>query len=129
MCPATALVGAAAEAVVFAVVVEEPRGLLVAAQREEELDALVPRDGVVVVVGEDEERRLHLVRLEDGRVTNSNFGDYKIPTIADIPELTTVWLDAVGPIPYSGKAVAELLNWPARICGRGHDLLAFLQRH
>ena len=29
----------------------------------------------------------------------------------------------------AGKAVAELLNWPARICGRGHDLLAFLQRH
>jgi CO/xanthine dehydrogenase Mo-binding subunit len=47
------------------------------------------------------------MRLEDGRVTNGNFSDYKIPTIADIPELTTVWLDAVGPIPYSGKAVAE----------------------
>ncbi|MFN0070169.1 MAG: xanthine dehydrogenase family protein molybdopterin-binding subunit, partial [Chloroflexota bacterium] len=47
------------------------------------------------------------MRLDDGRVTNGNFGDYKIPTIADIPELQTVWLDAVGPIPFSGKAVAE----------------------
>jgi CO/xanthine dehydrogenase Mo-binding subunit len=47
------------------------------------------------------------MRLDDGRVTNGNFGDYKIPTIADIPELETVWLDAVGPIPFSGKAVAE----------------------
>jgi CO/xanthine dehydrogenase Mo-binding subunit len=47
------------------------------------------------------------MRLDDGRVTNGNFGDYKIPTIADIPDLQTVWLDAVGPIPYSGKAVGE----------------------
>jgi CO/xanthine dehydrogenase Mo-binding subunit len=47
------------------------------------------------------------MRLDDGRVTNGNFGDYKIPTIADIPDLQTVWLDAVGPIPFSGKAVAE----------------------
>lgn len=47
------------------------------------------------------------MRLEDGRVANVNFGDYKIPTIADVPALKTVWLEAVGPIPYSGKAVAE----------------------
>jgi putative selenate reductase molybdopterin-binding subunit len=47
------------------------------------------------------------MRLEDGRVGTINFGDYKIPSIADIPELRTTLLEAVGPIPYSGKAVSE----------------------
>jgi 2-polyprenyl-6-hydroxyphenyl methylase/3-demethylubiquinone-9 3-methyltransferase len=27
-----------------------------------------------------------------------------------------------------GKLVAELLNWPARLAGRGHDMLAYLRR-
>lgn len=26
------------------------------------------------------------------------------------------------------KLAAELLNWPARLCGRGHDMLAYLRR-
>lgn len=45
--------------------------------------------------------------LEDGRVTNINLGHYKIPCMPDIPELKMVFLDAVGPAPYSGKNVAE----------------------
>ncbi len=33
------------------------------------------------------------------------------------------------PLVYTlGKAAAELLNWPARVAGRGHDMVAYLQR-
>ena len=32
------------------------------------------------------------------------------------------------PIYAAGKVVAELLNWPARLLGRGHDMLAYLRR-
>jgi len=46
--------------------------------------------------------------IEDGRVTNPNFGDYKIPTAADIPEFTLTWIeDAPGPLPFGGRALAE----------------------
>ncbi|MBI4493489.1 MAG: xanthine dehydrogenase family protein molybdopterin-binding subunit [Chloroflexi bacterium] len=47
------------------------------------------------------------MRLEDGRVTTVNLGDYKVPSVADIPELTTVWLDGQGPLPFGGKAIGE----------------------
>jgi CO/xanthine dehydrogenase Mo-binding subunit len=33
------------------------------------------------------------LRLEDGRVTNVNLHDYKIPTIADVPEFEIVLLE------------------------------------
>ena len=65
-----ALVGSAAEVVGFAVVGEHPCGFVEAAEGEEELDALIPRDGVVGVVVEDEERGLDAVDLEDGRVVD-----------------------------------------------------------
>ena len=47
--------------------------------------------------------------MEDGRVLNVNLGDYKIPTIADIPSLTTSLIDspAGGPVPYRGKSIGE----------------------
>ncbi len=46
--------------------------------------------------------------LEDGQVTNPSFGDYKIPTIADIPPFTLTWIeDAPGPLPFGGRALAE----------------------
>jgi carbon-monoxide dehydrogenase large subunit len=46
--------------------------------------------------------------LEDGQVTNPSFGDYKIPTIADIPPFKLSWIeDAPGPLPYGGRALAE----------------------
>ena len=52
--------------------------------------------------------------IEGGRVTNPSFADYKIPTIADLPELTTVYLPEVpsGPTPYQGKSVGETHNPP-----------------
>ncbi len=35
----------------------------------------------------------------------------------------------VSPVRYgAGKIAAELLNWPARVAGRGHDMLAYLRR-
>ena len=34
--------------------------------------------------------------MENGRVTNNNLGDYKMPTAKDIPKLTTVRLKSTG---------------------------------
>ena len=51
--------------------------------------------------------------IEDGRVTTLSFGDYKIPTSFDIPELRTVLLeseDGVGP--YAIKGIGETPNVP-----------------
>lgn len=48
------------------------------------------------------------VILEDGKVANPNFGEYKIPTIADIPEIDESLLpDAPGPLPYGGRNISE----------------------
>jgi len=48
------------------------------------------------------------LRVEDGRVTNPSFGDYKIPTTRDLPELRTVLLPAERGIgPYNIKAIGE----------------------
>ncbi len=58
------------------------------------------------------------LRVEDGRVLNPNFGEYKIPTIRDLPELRMTFLeDAPGPAPFGGRAVAEhsLTPTPAAI--------------
>ena len=54
-----------------------------------------------------------LVR-ENGFVTTLSFADYKIPNIADIPELTTVVLDTPGKGvgPYNIKAIGESPNAP-----------------
>jgi xanthine dehydrogenase molybdenum-binding subunit len=49
------------------------------------------------------------LRLEDGRVTSASLGDYKIPTIRDIPALQTVLLRGeVGNGPYHVKGIGEL---------------------
>jgi CO/xanthine dehydrogenase Mo-binding subunit len=51
------------------------------------------------------------LRLEDGRVTTTNLGDYKIPTIADVPPLRLVLItDAPGPGPFGAKSAGELAN-------------------
>ncbi len=53
------------------------------------------------------------LRLEDGRVTTLSFGDYKIPTIRDIPPLKTVILDSeIGVGPYHIKGIGETPNMP-----------------
>jgi CO/xanthine dehydrogenase Mo-binding subunit len=51
--------------------------------------------------------------LVDGRMLTANLGEFKMATIADVPKLTTVLIeDANGPIPYHGKAIAEIPNVP-----------------
>jgi CO/xanthine dehydrogenase Mo-binding subunit len=48
------------------------------------------------------------LRTEDGRISTLSLGDFKLPTIGDIPPLTTVLLeDPVGPGPFRAKAIGE----------------------
>ncbi len=53
------------------------------------------------------------VGLEEGRVTTQNLGDYKIPTIRDIPELITINVPAdTGPGPFNAKGIGETPHVP-----------------
>jgi CO/xanthine dehydrogenase Mo-binding subunit len=46
--------------------------------------------------------------VEDGRVTSLSFGDYKIPTMGDLPELQTVLLESESGVgPYQIKGIGE----------------------
>ena len=49
------------------------------------------------------------IKYEDGRASTLTFGEYKMPTMADIPELRTVLVQSHGggPTPYGGKAIGE----------------------
>jgi CO/xanthine dehydrogenase Mo-binding subunit len=49
--------------------------------------------------------------MENGRVTNSNLGDYKMPTARDIPELKTVLVKSTGGVgPFDAKPIGEFAN-------------------
>ncbi len=49
--------------------------------------------------------------VEEGKVTTTNLGEYKLPNIADIPKLKTVLVrSASGPGPYQTKAIGEMAN-------------------
>jgi CO/xanthine dehydrogenase Mo-binding subunit len=49
--------------------------------------------------------------LKDGAVITAHLGDYKLPTIADIPELATVLLPGgSGAAPFSTTAIGEMSN-------------------
>jgi CO/xanthine dehydrogenase Mo-binding subunit len=49
--------------------------------------------------------------IKGGRVTNTNIGDYKLPTAADIPKLETVLVRSGGGLaPYETKAIGEFAN-------------------
>lgn len=51
--------------------------------------------------------------LVDGKMATANLGEFKLPTVADVPKLTTVLMeDATGPTPFQGKAIAEIPNVP-----------------
>ena len=54
--------------------------------------------------------------VEDGRVTNLTLGDYKLPSIADLPPLKTVLVQATGEHsgvgPYNIKAIGEVPTTP-----------------
>ncbi len=49
------------------------------------------------------------LQYDEGRVSTLSFGEYKIPTMRDIPELRTVLVpsESGGPTPYGGKAIGE----------------------
>ena len=48
------------------------------------------------------------MRIDDGRVTVSSLGDYKIYCVRDIPPLVSAFVTStVGPGPFSAKAVGE----------------------
>ena len=48
------------------------------------------------------------LQVEDGRVTNPSFGEYKVPTMKDIPTMTTVILESEdGPGPYNARGIGE----------------------
>jgi CO/xanthine dehydrogenase Mo-binding subunit len=48
------------------------------------------------------------MRLDDGRLLTLSLGDYKIPTMQDVPPVTSSLVRArVGPGPFGAKAVAE----------------------
>ncbi len=52
--------------------------------------------------------------LVDGKVAALNLGEFKIPTATDIPKLKTLLMESpTGPIPFQGKAIAEIPNVPA----------------
>ncbi len=51
--------------------------------------------------------------VDEGRVTNVSFGDYKIPTMQDIPALHTVILASEsGPGPYNARGIGENPSGP-----------------
>ncbi|MSP37742.1 MAG: xanthine dehydrogenase family protein molybdopterin-binding subunit [Deltaproteobacteria bacterium] len=51
--------------------------------------------------------------LVDGKMPTVNLGEFKMACIADVPKLTTFLMETpAGPIPYQGKAIAEIPNVP-----------------
>ena len=48
------------------------------------------------------------MQTADGRVSTLSLGDYKLPTMNDIPDLTTIHVGGPsGPAPYDGKGIGE----------------------
>ena len=48
------------------------------------------------------------LKVEEGRVSTLNLGDYKLPNIRDIPPLKTVLVEGeIGPAPFHAKAIGE----------------------
>jgi CO/xanthine dehydrogenase Mo-binding subunit len=54
------------------------------------------------------------VMFDGGRITTTNFGEFKIPNIQDIPPLRTAVMETVphGPGPYNSLAIGEVANTP-----------------
>jgi len=48
------------------------------------------------------------LQVEDGRAINLSFGDYKLPTMRDVPPLTTVLVESGNGVgPYQIKGIGE----------------------
>jgi CO/xanthine dehydrogenase Mo-binding subunit len=53
------------------------------------------------------------LKTEEGQISTLSLGEYKVPTIMDIPKLVTVLLEpGPGPAPYQGKGIGESSNTP-----------------
>jgi CO/xanthine dehydrogenase Mo-binding subunit len=51
------------------------------------------------------------LKADEGRIAAQNLGEYKLPCIADVPELKTVLLRSDGgPGPYAAKGIGEHAN-------------------
>jgi CO/xanthine dehydrogenase Mo-binding subunit len=64
--------------------------------------------------------------VSDGRIRAANLGDYKLPTIADVPPLEIVHLsDDHGVGPYGARSAGELVNpgVPAAVANAVHDAI------
>jgi CO/xanthine dehydrogenase Mo-binding subunit len=49
--------------------------------------------------------------MDDGKVANNNLGDYKLPSVKDIPELKTVLIKTTGGVgPLDSKPIGEFAN-------------------
>jgi CO/xanthine dehydrogenase Mo-binding subunit len=49
--------------------------------------------------------------MDGGKVTNNNLGDYKLPSVKDIPELKTVLIKTTGGVgPLDSKPIGEFAN-------------------
>lgn len=49
--------------------------------------------------------------MDNGKVTNNNLGDYKLPSVKDIPELKTVLVKTTGGVgPLDSKPIGEFAN-------------------
>ncbi len=54
-----------------------------------------------------------LLLYEDGRPVNPNFGDYKIPTVAEMPHLEIAWVQDAEPTgPFGAKGLGEPVMVP-----------------
>jgi CO/xanthine dehydrogenase Mo-binding subunit len=61
---------------------------------------------------------------DNGKITTTNLGEYKIPNILDIPRFKTVLVHSQGgPGPYEAKGIGEMANVspPAAIANAVHD--------
>jgi CO/xanthine dehydrogenase Mo-binding subunit len=54
------------------------------------------------------------VQFDNGKILTTNFGEFKIPNIVDIPPLKTSVMESVphGPGPYNSLAIGEVANVP-----------------
>jgi carbon-monoxide dehydrogenase large subunit len=62
---------------------------------------------------------------EGGRITASHLGDYKEPTVCDVPPLTTINIETNGPGPFGAKAIGEIpiMPTPAAIANAVADAI------
>jgi CO/xanthine dehydrogenase Mo-binding subunit len=69
--------------------------------------------------------------IEDGRVLTAHLGDYKLPSIADIPQLITVNLPGEGEGPFNAQAIGEtpVVPTPAAIANAVADAIGVPVMH